>query len=108
MRIFLVVVLGLTSQQMALARGQAGVAGMVELCIAGSYLMVAVDAEGTPVGPPHPCPEAVLGLALAAALPASGVRRVSRPADTGGHDAVAQVGGRTCLVPFARGPPLWV
>lgn len=107
-RLFLVLVLGLTSQQMALARGQGGVAGVMELCIGGSFMMVAVDAEGNPVGPPHPCPEGVLGLALALPLPDADLTRSPRPADRFGLGLAPQVGGRVSLVPFARGPPVKV
>lgn len=53
----LVGVLVLTGHSMAVARGMPGAAGYVEYCIGQSAVMVPVDADGTPTGAPHICPE---------------------------------------------------
>ncbi len=74
--IALALALALTSQQMAVARGQSPAAGAMELCIGGRMAMVAVDAEGNPVGPAHICPDAVQAMVLTA-LPATEPRFVA-------------------------------
>ncbi|GHH01725.1 hypothetical protein [Pseudodonghicola xiamenensis] len=56
----LVVVMALTSQSMAVARGAAGVAGQIEICIGSGPVTVYVDDSGNPTGPPHICPDFAL------------------------------------------------
>ena len=53
----LVAVLVLTGHSMAVARGMPGVAGYAELCLSEAAVMVPVDADGKPTGPPHICPD---------------------------------------------------
>ncbi len=68
--ILLVAVLVLTGHSMAIARGMPMSAGEIELCT-GAYgpVMMPVDAEGNPTGPPHICPEFSLSLLNAVAVP---------------------------------------
>lgn len=57
--LLLALVVAITSQQLALARGQASVAGSMTLCSGGGFITVAVDARGEPVGPVHICPDGI-------------------------------------------------
>ncbi|WP_380995191.1 hypothetical protein [Sedimentitalea sp. HM32M-2] len=74
----LVLLLLLTSQSMAVARGAPGPAGQMQLCTGTGPVMVYVDADGAPVGPPHICPDFALTLLdHVAASPAGGPGLVS-------------------------------
>lgn len=68
--ILLVSVLVLTGHSMAIARGMPMAMGAIELCTgAEGPVMMPVDAEGNPTGPPHICPEFSLSLLNAVAVP---------------------------------------
>lgn len=67
--LFLVAVMVLTSQSMAVARGATGPAGQIVLCTGTGPLAVYVDDEGQPTGPPHICPDCALHLLDAFAAP---------------------------------------
>ncbi|MEM7521050.1 MAG: hypothetical protein AAF307_08425 [Pseudomonadota bacterium] len=56
----LAMVLVLTSQAMAIARGGADATDQRFLCIGGQVALVYVDQEGVPVEAPHFCPECTL------------------------------------------------
>lgn len=56
----LALLLGLTAQTMAMARGSTDVADKMVLCIGASAVVVYVDAEGQPTGPPHFCPDCIV------------------------------------------------
>ena len=58
--LLLALVLALTSQSMAVARGAAPAAGKVVLCSGGGFVAVYLDAEGEPTSAPHICPDAAL------------------------------------------------
>lgn len=65
----LVAILLLTSQQMAMARGELRtVAGEVVLCQGGVAVSVNIDQDGNPVGPAHFCPDCVSGFFVDLAL----------------------------------------
>lgn len=103
--LLLVLVVILTSQQLALARGQALAAGEMVLCVGGGMMTVAVDAQGRPVGPAHVCPDGVMsfvGTALPAMiLPQTGTVTVADlPQGAAQNMAAALV-----AQPIARGPP---
>ena len=67
--LLLALLLGLTAQAMAAARGAPGSSGRIEICTGIGPVMVAVDAEGQPVGPPHLCPDWAPSLLAALAVP---------------------------------------
>ena len=67
----LVLLLLLTSQSMAVARGARGAVGLTELCTGSGPVMVQVDDTGAPVGPPHFCPDYALTLLVDASAPQS-------------------------------------
>lgn len=52
----------LTGHAMAVARGMPGASGYAEYCINDVAVMVAVDADGTPTGESHICPDVSLSL----------------------------------------------
>ncbi|MDU9004014.1 hypothetical protein [Sedimentitalea todarodis] len=75
----LVLMLALTGQAMAIARGAPGPAGQVELCTGGGPVMVYLDETGAPVGPPHICPDFALSLILQVAEPEMRPQPVDAP-----------------------------
>ncbi len=104
--LMLALMLALTSQSMAVARGASAATGQVVLCTGNGTVAVYVDAEGKPTSPPHICPDAALHVLLDAAVP-----DVSAPVDLARFDVVwpAQVGHLPLLPRLARlsrGPPL--
>ncbi len=101
----LALLIGLTAQQMALARGQAMAAGQVVLCIGGQAVSVAVDDSGKPVGPAHICPDCALGF-LSLLLPGT----PGLPPPPGPQLHLAYLLPQTALpaphgLPQPRGPP---
>ncbi|TCO73954.1 hypothetical protein [Rhodovulum euryhalinum] len=97
--------LAVASLGLAAARGEAGPAGVVVVCTGMGLQTIAVDAEGNPVGPPHPCPDGLAALAVLALDrqvlpgPAESWTGVEPP-----RTATCRT-GRTALAPRARGPP---
>ncbi len=65
----LVLLLVLTSQAMAVARGAPSPRGQIELCTGTGPVMVYVDDDGAPVGAPHICPDYALNLLAFVAPP---------------------------------------
>jgi len=65
--ICLALLLVLTAQSMAAARGMPGVAGSIVLCTGSGPMIILTDAEGQPVGPAHICPDCALSLVVAVA-----------------------------------------
>ncbi len=107
--IVLALLVTLTSQQMAVARGQAAVAGEMVLCTGlGGVVTVNVDASGKPMGAAHFCPDCALTLMLAVADPGMPIHAqtlrtvsfVSAEITTSYHHPTAAA--------LARGPPLSV
>lgn len=58
----------LTGQGVAVARGTSMVPGQIVICSGGGPVMIDLDANGQPVGPPHFCPENALVLLSAVTL----------------------------------------
>jgi len=104
----LALMLALTGQSMAVARGSTDVAGQMVLCTGTGPVTVYMDADGQPVPPPHHCPDCVVGLAevivpsdVVAAWVAGLVRTQSMRA------ALVAAPNRVWRA-VARGPPLGV
>lgn len=55
-------ILALTGQTMAVARGATGPAGSMVLCTGTGPITVLVDEQGQPIGPRHICPDCSLSL----------------------------------------------
>lgn len=68
LRLILIVVLLLTAQGLAAARGQARVAGEMVLCAGGKLITVLVDDQGRPVERLVICPDMALSLMSATAV----------------------------------------
>lgn len=102
------------SVTMAVARGQAAAlsGGGTTLVICSGYgvMTVSLDAEGNPVGPVHPCPECLAGLAayLAPGLlsPLAVAQVVLGVLKAGKGNVLPRV--FSVLSTRARGPPVWV
>ncbi|WP_259274250.1 hypothetical protein [Sulfitobacter mediterraneus] len=58
----MVLVLALTSQSMAVARGANAATGQMVLCTGSGPSAVYVDASGAPTSAPHICPDAALNV----------------------------------------------
>lgn len=101
----LALLLVLTAQSMAVARGMPGAAGSVVLCTGSGPVTVLTDAEGQPLGPAHICPDCALSLIVTLAHPLPDAPRPAGRAEAlvlPGAVAVLQRGAR----PFsARDPP---
>ncbi len=106
--IFLAVCLAMTSLTMAVARGQARVAGEVVVCTGYGVTTLQVDANGRPTGAAHLCPDMVLGMmaALDSWPPA-----LIRPESIGSVAFFAQpsyIVSRDGPMMRARSPPVWI
>jgi len=102
----LALIVAATSLTMAVARGQARVAGEIVICTGLGVTVIAVDAEGNPTGPAHICPDMVL--AMLAAPPLAPVILTSPDTARRAPDLPepATARGGDAPRPAARGPPL--
>ncbi|WP_137699410.1 hypothetical protein [Marimonas lutisalis] len=102
----LALMLALTGQSMAVARGMPDAAGQIVLCTGAGPISVMVDDEGNPVGPSHICPDCALSLfAMDVSLPLVPARPLGkgvrlRPDGAYGTVSFDVPGAR------ARGPPV--
>jgi len=103
--LLLALMLALTSQSMAVARGASAAAGQIVLCTGSGPMAVFVDAEGQPTGAPHICPDATLHVLVEGALPDfSAPDRILR--FLGGQQfAATPVTLFAQVAPPTRGPP---
>lgn len=67
--LLLALLLGLTSQSLATARGETRIGEAVVICSGEGFVSVTLDAEGNPVGPAHLCPDMVLAFFAAMDMP---------------------------------------
>ena len=67
--LLLALLLALTSQSLATARGQTRAGEAVVICSGDSFVTIELDAQGNPVGPAHLCPDMVLAFFAAMDLP---------------------------------------
>ncbi|APX13616.1 hypothetical protein [Tateyamaria omphalii] len=106
--IFLSLVLVVTSQSAAMARGSATAVDQIVICSGSTVVTVFVDSDGQPTTAPHLCPDCALHLLAAVIPPAAvatplfrGTTYVARPAGAA-HD------GNAVPSPSARAPPVSV
>lgn len=101
----LALMLVLTGQGMAIARGASDPAGQMVLCTGTGPLSVYVDENGNPTGPPVFCPDCALLLLAAVAVPDTmALPAITGPAATPIRSAhLRGVRARTCAL--ARAPP---
>lgn len=104
--LLLALVLSVTAQSMAVARGGAPSTGVMVLCIAGTVQRVLVDDSGAPAAPRHICPDCALSLLLAVAeTPPAALGRIwTRQAPARVLRQMAK--GRRRAARLARGPPV--
>jgi hypothetical protein len=60
--ILLSLMLGITSQSMAVARGASAATGQMILCTGAGPVAVYTDAQGQPTNAPHLCPDSALNV----------------------------------------------
>ena len=107
--LILALLIAVTSQQMAMARGMTkDASGQVILCTGQGPTVVTLDAQGNPMGPVHICPDCALTVMAFADAPAVVVHQVVH------IQSLTQTPVRK-LQPYvfatraqARGPPLAV
>ncbi|SNT00344.1 hypothetical protein [Antarctobacter heliothermus] len=106
--IVLAVILAVTSQSAAFARGQAGPAGTMVICRGLTVSTVLVDADGQPMQVQHICPDAALALFVATGMvPPPTARSLVWRSVT--WDAPPQVSGLlVSIAARARGPPAFL
>lgn len=68
--LLLALILAVTSQSMAVARGASAATGQMVLCTGAGPVAVYVDAQGQPTDTPQMCPDAALNVLVEGALPA--------------------------------------
>lgn len=101
----LCLLMGLTSQSLAVARVSTGPAGQVTLCTGTGPVMVYVDENGAPTGPPHFCPEAALSLIMAVAAPEAAVQWMGRETRMSGRTGAVAIIKYHSIISRARDPP---
>jgi len=101
----LTLLLVLTSQTMALARGAPTPVGQAVLCTGTGPITVLVDAEGQPTGQVHICPDCAFGLMDAVLRPQSDVFAADHVEDTEAADFTVQNHPSAPVVFAARAPP---
>ncbi len=101
----LALLLVVTGQALAMARGTAGAGGQIVLCAGTGPVIVYLDEDGQPTRPPHFCPDFALHVIADAVLPPEmAVPAKLRPAPAPPRQAQITV-PRLALSPNARGPP---
>lgn len=103
--IALALLLALTSQSLAVARGQTRAGEAVVICSGGGAVTLTLDAQGNPTGPAHLCPDMALAFFAALDLPPmtlpARVARAERAVLPPRFAAASQ----GTPAPQARGPP---
>ncbi|WP_323803104.1 hypothetical protein [Sulfitobacter litoralis] len=64
----LALMLALTGQSMAVARGASAAMGQMVLCTGAGPVAIYVDAQGKPTSAPHICPDSALNVAMSDAV----------------------------------------
>lgn len=102
----MVLILGLTSQAMAVTRGAAAATGQVVICNGSGTMVLYLDAEGQPTAAPHICPDCALsdgaGVTPAAALAPWAVLYHGQALLVKPYTVIAPV----TQIPQCRAPPL--
>lgn len=101
----LTLVLVLTSVSLSVAQGKPAPSGQMELCVGSGSVIVFVDENGDPTGPPHFCPDCmvhVLGGVLPPDLP---IGVIAEPHDMARPSDSAVTAEQPAIPATARGPP---
>lgn len=97
--------LGATSLTMAVARGQARVAGEIVICTGYGMTTLAVDAAGTPIGRLHICPDMALALLVTLDAPRLDLSRPEGRSEQLARPAAAAAISHRGMTRRARSPP---
>lgn len=102
----LALMLALTSQSMAVARGASAATGQMVLCTGSGPQAVYTDAEGNPTSAPHICPDSALNVLFAVTEP-----NIAAPSRLALSGVSTHEGDRLRLslrlkTPRSRAPPL--
>lgn len=109
MPVVLALVVVLTAQQMAAARGQMRVAGVFVMCTGAGVVTVTLDENGDPTGPAHVCPDCVVGFFADAGGDTPDISLTSLESKFGFRAQTAQLSvDKTCPAARPRGPPMVV
>ncbi|OUD09246.1 hypothetical protein BVC71_11155 [Marivivens niveibacter] len=103
----LVLLVVVTSQQMAVLRGQTQPVGMAVLCIGQTAVEVPVGPDGEPVGHPHICPDCALNVIVAVDQPTMACREIDGQTIAFGYGKDAEPAFVRTLRASARGPPVF-
>lgn len=100
-------VLALTGVALGHARGTVMAGESVILCSGTGVVVVSLDAQGNPVGPPHVCPDMALGLIAGVAPPAPDLpARPGARVEAAVMAAMPVAPAQNARTARARGPPL--
>ncbi|WP_294613393.1 hypothetical protein [uncultured Roseovarius sp.] len=106
MTLGLCLLMALTSQTMAVARGAASPVGTMVLCTGTGPVTVMVDANGQPTGTAHICPDCALGLFHALAPAPLGVPHLTEASALEPFETTSEIGHVARAAFRARAPPL--
>ncbi|MFV0293768.1 MAG: hypothetical protein ACK5II_11390 [Paracoccus sp. (in: a-proteobacteria)] len=107
LRVILVGLLVLTSQSLAVARGQNRLLSEQVICAGGGMATITVDEQGQPARRMVICPDMALSLMAAIVVGIQLPTEVSEPALSQAYIAMPELGmGRMAPAAHARGPPL--
>lgn len=101
----LALLVALTSQHAALARGQSAATGELVICTGTGLITVHLDAEGNPTVPAHFCPDCTKALATALIPAQAGWRPAAAWTAAAPLPEPAVVAVTATERPLARGPP---
>lgn len=102
----LALLLAITSQAFAVARGASPASGYAVYCINGSMVTVAIDDSGHPVSEPHLCPDAVAGFAVLSDPPAAPLSLARQGEAMVWREPALALALRKPVTAQARGPPV--
>ena len=105
MRGLLVLLVVVTSQQMALLRGQTQPVGVAVFCLNETTTEVPIGPDGAPVSYPHICPDCALNVIVALEPPQDTCRHVTGETIAYGFEARHVQPFLRVLSASARGPP---
>jgi hypothetical protein len=103
--LILTLMLVVTGQSMAVARGASGPVGQMVICTGIGPVVVTIDETGAPTGPLHICPDCALSLLVAVAVPDFAVHRAQGKSKRLHVAPVAVLSSGDAFKPSARDPP---
>lgn len=104
--LLLALVLALTSQELAVARGASAGVEQITICSAQGLVAIDLDADGTPTGPAHVCPDGVAALIAGADRPIILQTVAFRWIPVVRRDVAQVAQSAEVSAAMARGPPL--